>query len=147
MSGLELLEAVLAGTWPQPEIGAALNMTLVEVERGRAVFEGRPSDAHLNMVGAVHGGYAAALLDSAMGCAVQSTRGSAVEMTTVSLEVKLVRPLRAGTTVVAEGVVAHEGRRQATAEGRLYESGTHTLLAHGTSTCFSATSGDEAPPG
>lgn len=149
LAGLELLEAVLDGARPQPAIGTALNMTLVEVEDRRTVFEGRPTEAHTNMLGAVHGGYAATVLDSAMGCAVLTTVPSGHEVSTVSLEVKLIRPLVPGTLVLAEGVVIHAGRTHAVAEGSLRDAETGKLLAHGTTTCMisDSRSAAEGAPG
>lgn len=148
-SGLELLEAVVAGDRPQPPIATALDMRLVEAARGRAVFEGRPSESHLNMLGVVHGGYAGTLLDSAMGCALLSMLPTAEGISAASFEVKLVRPVLPGTVVVAEGTVVHLGRTHGVAEASLHDAATGKLLAHGTTTCFvtSSTSTDDGKRG
>ena len=71
-SGLEQLRALMR-SGEAPAIGRTLDFSLVEIEEGRAVFEGAPSAAVYNPIGTVHGGYAAALLDSACGCAVSAT--------------------------------------------------------------------------
>ena len=65
----------------------------IEVEDGRAVFEGEPGEEHYNPIGVVHGGYAATLLDSALGCAVHTTLEAGAAYTTLSLEAKFVRPI------------------------------------------------------
>jgi uncharacterized protein (TIGR00369 family) len=112
-------------------------MALVAVELGRAVFNGYPGHRHLNVNGVVHGGYAALLLDSAMGCAIQSVLASGIRVATVSLEIKLVRQLTTEMeVVVAEGRVVHHGRSQATADGRLIQVDTDDVLAHGMTTCL-----------
>jgi uncharacterized protein (TIGR00369 family) len=137
LSGLEYLEAIAAGELPPPPIAVLMHMQPVELEPGRAVFEGEPGEEHYNPIGVVHGGYAATLLDSALGCAVQTTLPAGVAYTTLSLEVKFVRPLTRETgRVRAEAALVHRGRRQATGEARLIDVGTGKLLAHATTTCL-----------
>src|SRR5215213_5582041 len=72
MSGLEYMRAMIAGELPRPPISWTLGFTLSEVEEGRAVFTMEPAEFHYNPIGLVHGGVAATLLDSAMGCAVHT---------------------------------------------------------------------------
>jgi uncharacterized protein (TIGR00369 family) len=109
----------------------------VDVGDGEAIFEGLPGEEHFNPIGVVHGGYAATLLDSAMGCAVHTTLPAGVGYTTLTLETKFVRPIGRDTGVVrAEGRVVHRGRRQATSEGRLVAAESGKLLAHGSGTCL-----------
>jgi uncharacterized protein (TIGR00369 family) len=137
MAGLEYVRAIAAGELPPPPIAVLLNMRPVELEPGRAVFEGEPGEEHYNPIGVVHGGYAATLLDSALGCAVHATLPAAVGYTTLSLEVKFVRPVtRDIERVRAEAWVVHRGRRQATAEARLTDAATGRLLGHATTTCL-----------
>ena len=137
MAGLEYMQAVAAGEFPPPPIAVLMRMRPIEVEPGRAVFEGEPGEEHYNPIGVVHGGYAATLLDSALGCAVHTTLAAGVGYTTLALEVKLVRPLtRDIDRVHAEGEVLYRGRRQATAQARLTDPDTGKLLAHATATCL-----------
>jgi acyl-coenzyme A thioesterase PaaI-like protein len=70
MSGLEHLEAIRDGAIPPPPIAELMGFDLVEVGHGRATFAVEPVEKHYNPIGVVHGGLAATLLDSAMGCAV-----------------------------------------------------------------------------
>jgi uncharacterized protein (TIGR00369 family) len=136
MSGLEMLTAMIAGNLPGPPIMQTLDFTLIEVEHGRAVFEGNPAFNHYNPLGTVHGGYAATLLDSCMGCSVHTTLPKGVTYTTLEFKVSLVRAITKDTGVVrAEGKLLNAGRRTATAEGRLTDSNGR-LLAHGTTTCL-----------
>ena len=137
MDGLSYVRAIAAGALPPPPIAVLMRMTPVELEPGHAVFEGEPGEEHYNPIGVVHGGYAATLLDSALGCAVHTTLPAGVGYTTLGLEVKLVRPItREIERVRAEADVLHRGRRQATAEARVVDAETGKLLAHGTATCL-----------
>ena len=134
---MEYVGAIVSGELPPPPIAVLLRMQPVEIEPGRAVFEGRPGEEHYNPIGVVHGGYAATLLDSAMGCAVHTTLEAGSAYTTLSIEVKLVRPISRDIELVrAEGEVLHRGRRQATAQARLTDARSGKLLGHGTSTCL-----------
>jgi len=134
-TGREQLEALMASP-RRPGIVETLEFNLVEVGDGRAVFEGAPSRKVYNPIGSVHGGYAATLLDSACGCAVQSKLRGAQGYTTLELKVAYHRAMTDTTGPVrAEGTVVSIGRRAAFAEatlkgldGRLYASATSTLL-------------------
>jgi len=136
MSGIEYLRAIGAGTFPPPPIGVLLGMLPVEVSEGRAVFAVKPAEFHYNPIGVVHGGLAATLLDSAMGCAVQTMLPAGTGYTTVEIKVNYIRPLTVETGEVrAEGTVIHSGGRIATAEGRLVDQ-SGKLYAHATTTCI-----------
>lgn len=133
--GLAQLDAMMRGGGRAP-IGDVMDFALVELERGRVVFEGRPSRAVYNPLGTVHGGYAATLLDSACGCAIHSSLPAGQGYTTLELKVAYHRALTdASGPVRAEGKVASLGRRVGyaearltDAEGRLCASATSTLL-------------------
>jgi uncharacterized protein (TIGR00369 family) len=136
LSGLEYLQKIVAGELPHPPIGALMNFNLTELSEGRAVFTVEPAEYHYNPIGVVHGGLAATLLDSAMGCAVHSTLPAGGGYTTLEIKVNYIRPLTAETgRVRCEAKVIHVGGRTASAEGRVVdESGK--LYAHGTTTCI-----------
>lgn len=134
--GLAFLRAMIAGDRPPPPICSVLDFHLAEAEYGRALFRGRPTHAFYNPLGSVHGGWAATLLDSALGCAVHSTLAKGEAYTTVEFKVNLTRPISAATGAVdCEGRIVHRGRRIATAEAWLRD-GDGRLLAHGTETCL-----------
>ena len=136
LSGLEFLRRVVAGELPRPPIAALMNFSVAEVSEGRAVFTAEPAEYHYNPIGVVHGGLAATLLDSAMGCAVHSTLPAGAGYTTLEVKVNFVRPLTAETgRVRCEARVIHVGGRTATAEGRVLDGGGK-LYAHGTTTCI-----------
>jgi uncharacterized protein (TIGR00369 family) len=135
-SGLDFLLAIASGELPAPTIAEHLLFEPLELERGRAVFIGWPSELHMNPLGTVHGGYTATLLDSCMGCAVQTLLDAGEGFTTLELKVNFIRPLLPGMgKVLAAGTAIHRGSRTAVAEARL-EDQAGRLLAHGTSTCL-----------
>jgi uncharacterized protein (TIGR00369 family) len=136
LDGLELIKRLLAGELPAPPITATLGFSLVEVERGRAVFEGTTAEWQYNPLGTVHGGWSATLLDSALGCAVHSTLAPGETYTTLDLQVRFLRPVLATSgRVRGEATVVHRGKRIATAEARLVgEDGA--LFATATASCI-----------
>ncbi len=134
MPGLEGLRYMMAGNHPPPSIALTLGFALTEVEDGKAIFMGDPSDRILNPLGIVHGGWALTLIDSCTGCAVHTTLPAGVGYTTVETKVNFVRAITPATGPVrAEGRVVARGRTIITAEGTLTDS-RGRLLAHGTST-------------
>ncbi len=138
LTGLEQLRAVFDQDRPEraPGIGKTLGFTVVELEEGRVVFGGHPDESVYNPIGTVHGGYAATLLDAAVGCAVHSALKAGQGYTTLELKVAYHRPMTKDTGPVrAEGKAIQVGRRAAFAEGRLtdlegrlYATATYTLL-------------------
>jgi uncharacterized protein (TIGR00369 family) len=136
MTGLEFVQGLVDGTLPLNMIARTLAYDVSEVASGRVVVTAQPSDILLNPAGTVHGGFAATLLDSCMGLAVQSTLEKGFGSTTLEFKISLVRPITAETGEIrAEGVVLNCGRRVGTAEGRITD-GKGRLLAHGTTTCL-----------
>ncbi|MGJ7917482.1 PaaI family thioesterase [Massilia sp. LXY-6] len=136
MQGLDIMQALLEGRFPRAPIAETLDFQLVEVERGQAVFQGTPQQKHLNPMGTVHGGWYATLLDSAVGCAVQTMLAPGQGYTTAELSVNLVRGARLdGGPLRAIGTVLHCGRQLATAEGKIVDAHGR-LYAHATTTCL-----------
>ncbi|KQM67681.1 thioesterase [Sphingomonas sp. Leaf17] len=135
LDGHDQLAALMASN-RNPPIGDTLEFALVELERGRVVFEGSPSRRVFNPIGSVHGGYAATLLDSACGCAVHSSLPPGQGFTTLELKVSYHRALTdTSGPVRAEGKIISIGRRVGfsearliDAQGRLCASATSTLL-------------------
>ncbi|NRG19736.1 PaaI family thioesterase [Rhizobiales bacterium] len=136
LSGREVLERLIAGDLPAPPICETMNFMLTSVSGGEARFEGIPEFRHYNPLGTVHGGWAGAILDSALGCAVHTTLAPGEGYTTVEFKVNIVRPiLETSGRLVCDGRVVHRGRRIATSEATL-KDGEGRLLAHGTETCM-----------
>jgi uncharacterized protein (TIGR00369 family) len=136
MSGLEVMQAMMRGQIPHAAIASTLDFLLLEVEKGRALFQGAPGPQHLNPLGTVHGGWFATLLDSALGCAVHTMLPPGRGYTTAELGINMVRAITPKVPRVrAEGRVIHCGRQLATAEARLVGA-DGTLYAHATTTCL-----------
>jgi uncharacterized protein (TIGR00369 family) len=136
MTGLAFVQGLADGTLPLNTFAQTLGYDVVEADAGRVVIVADPDDRLLNPAGTVHGGYAATLLDSCMGLAIQSTLEIGLGQTTLEFKVSLVRPITPDTGPIrAEGVVLSRGRRIGTAEGRITDR-EGRLLAHGTTTCL-----------
>lgn len=137
MSGLEFIRAIARHEIAPPPIAQLLGMDVTEISEGRVVFSLEPTEWMYNPIGSVHGGVAATVLDSCMGCAIHTTLPARTGYTTSDLQVRYVRAMRAHTgRVLAEGTVEHSGRRQATAAGRLYVEQTGKLIATATTGCI-----------
>jgi len=137
MSGLDLMRWVQTERPADvPSIGRLLGMRFDEVEHGRVVISLDTQPDFANPLGNTHGGIAATLLDSVMGCAVHTTLAAGVGYTTLELKVNYIRTVPVdGRTLRAEGTVLHVGRRVATAEGKVLDE-RGKLVAHGSTTCM-----------
>lgn len=136
LTGLEVFQAIFAGTLPRPPIGDTLDFMPLEVKKGHAVFQGHPQTRHYNPLGTVHGGWFSTLLDSALGCAVHSALPAGKAYTTLELKVNMIRALTAKVPLVrAIGQVIHLGGQVATAEAKLVGP-DGKLYAHATTTCL-----------
>jgi uncharacterized protein (TIGR00369 family) len=136
MGGLAFFRHMLEGQMPQAPMTKLLNMRLLEVDEGRVVFGARPTRDHYNGMGVVHGGLAATLLDSALGCAINSMAPPGKIYTTLELKINYTRPLTEEVgDVRCEARVIHLGSRTATAEGRIVDA-DGKLYAHGSTTCI-----------
>jgi uncharacterized protein (TIGR00369 family) len=136
MTGLEALRAMTGLADPPPSIGGLLGIERESIERGEVAFSLTTRPDFANPLGAVHGGICATLLDSVMGCAVHTTLGPGASYSTLELKVNFIRPVTTdGRRLVATGRVVHEGRRTATAEGKVVDE-RGKLVAHATTTCM-----------
>lgn len=134
-SGIEALRAMIAGKLPPPPIAKLMNIRLVEVEHGRAVFEGEPGEEHYNPIGVVHGGFALTLLDSALGCSIHAALDAGVGYTTTDTQVRFVRAMTKDTGIVrCECTIQHVGRLTGISHGTIVDK-NGKLLATGTSAC------------
>jgi len=133
--GLGFLEAIRTGELPPAPVADLLGFSIRAVERGSVTFAMTPDERDYNPIGSVHGGVTATLLDSAMGCALQSALPAGVGYSTLDISVRYLRPITVRTgTVVATGTLVHKGRRTATAEARLVDETLGQVLATATST-------------
>jgi uncharacterized protein (TIGR00369 family) len=136
MTGLEYLQAMIAGSIPPPPIAKLMGFDLGEVEVGRAVFTVNPHEGHYNPIGTVHGGLVCTLLDSVAGCAAQTTLPKGMAYTSLEIKVSYLRPvLKDSGLLTAVGIVTKPGRRAAfvdatvtDAAGKLVATASSTLL-------------------
>ncbi len=136
MNGLDFLQKIAAGEIPQPPIMRLVNMQSGEASEGKAVFTCTPGEQHYNSLGIVHGGIAATLLDTSLGCSIHTLLPAGVGYTTLELHVNYVRPITIQTGVIrCEGEVIHMGRSMATAQARITDV-AGKLYAHATTTCM-----------
>jgi uncharacterized protein (TIGR00369 family) len=136
MEPLDFLERIGRGELPCPPIGELMDFIPLRWSVGEFIFQGSPDARHYNPLGSVHGGYAATLLDSCMGCAIHTRLKKGQGYTTLDLRISYVRALSHGVGPVrAEGKVLHVGRSTALAEGRLYDV-DDKLYAIGSTTCM-----------
>ena len=133
---LDIFKKMVSGDMPGPPISEHFDFTLSEIEKGKAVFTGKPQDNFYNPLGTIHGGFIATLLDSAMACAIHSTLEAGKGSTSVEIKINFVRPVFEKTgTLQAIGEVINVGKQIASAEGKLIDE-NGKLYAHGTTTCF-----------
>src|ERR1700726_5313843 len=136
MSGLDFVRAIFARRLPEPPIMQTVEPFDCTVEPGAVVIHSGPGRRHYNPIGSVHGGYAAILLDSAMGLAVQSMLPAGTGYTTLEFKISFIKGMTKDTGVVrTEGRTLNVGRRAATAEARIADA-KGRLLAHATTTCL-----------
>lgn len=136
MTGIEYLQAIIAGTIPAPPIARLLGFDITEVSPGRATFTVIPHESQYNPIGTVHGGLVCTLLDSVAGCAAQTTLPKGMAYTSLEIKVSYLRPVLASSGMLtAVGVVTKPGRRAAfvdatvvDAEGKLVATASSTLL-------------------
>lgn len=136
LSGLENLQRIVRGDSPQPPIWAAMGYRMTEAAFGQVTLRGAPLPDHTNLVGTVHGGWFATILDSALGGAVNSTNPAGTASVTLELKVNYIRAIPPGREVEARGKVVHSGRRTGVAEaelvgvedGKLYATASTTMM-------------------
>ncbi len=136
MTGLEYLQAMIAGAIPPPPIARLMGFDIESVDVGRAVFTVEPHESHYNPIGTVHGGLVCTLLDSVAGCAAQTTLPKGMAYTSLEIKVSYLRPVLASSgKLTAIGTVTKPGRRAAfvdatvtDADGKLVATASSTLL-------------------
>lgn len=136
MAGIDFVRAIFARTLPEPPIMQTVEPFDCTAEPGAVVIHSIPGIRHYNPIGSVHGGYAAILLDSAMGLAVHSMLPAGTGYTTLEFKISFIKGMSKDSgTVRTEGRILNVGRRAATAEARITDT-KGRLLAHATTTCL-----------
>ena len=136
MSALDFVRAIFEGRLPPPPIMQGIEPFDQTAEPGVVSFHSVPRFRHYNPIGSVHGGYAAILLDSAMGLAVHTTLPAGTGYTTLEFKISFIKGMTKDTGPVrTEGKTLSVGRRAATAKARITDA-KGRLLAHATTTCL-----------
>ena len=147
MSGLEFISAIAQGKLPAPPIERLIDMGMGEVTEGHVVFTLQPGEQHYNPLGTVHGGIIATVLDSAMGCAIQTTLPMGKFFTTLEIKVNYIAAVLVSTGQLrCAAKVIHRGSRTATADGTIVDA-KGRLIAHGSTTCMILDVPAKANPG
>lgn len=134
MSGIERLHSYAAGEVPPSPFALTIDTDVAEFAEGRAVIEFRPAEFHYNIMGFVHTGVIAAVLDSAMGVALQSRLPAHAGFVTLEINVDILLPMAGDAGAInAEGTVLRLGSRIANTEGRAVDEAGRTY-ARATST-------------
>src|ERR1700704_1551431 len=134
MSGMEAMRAIRDGVLPEPPMARLIDFRLRTAEPGRIVMELEPHEGLENTIGLLHGATAAALLDTAMGCAISTMLPAGQGAVTLDLKLTYLRPpsVRSGT-ISAEGKVMKLGRQTSYTEGHVRD-GSGNLAVHATAT-------------
>jgi len=136
MAGIDFVRAIFGGKLPAPPIMQTIEPFDSTAEPGVVVLHSIPGFRHYNPIGSVHGGYAATLLDSAMGLAIHTMLPAGTGYTTLEFKISFIRGMTDDTGAVrTEGRTLNVGRRTATAEARITDAKSR-LLAHATTTCL-----------
>ncbi len=136
MLGLDYMQALSRGEYPIPPIASLMGMSMANIIGGKAEFGAIPKPYQTNLMGSIHGGFAATLLDSALGCAVHTTMPDGLVYTTAELKVNYIRPITPESGEVrAIANVIHSGRRMAIADAKLVDA-DDKLLGYGSTTCL-----------
>jgi acyl-CoA thioesterase len=124
----------LIANWHHSHMAQTMGMRLVAAADGTATIEAVAAEKFYNPQLRAHGGFAATIIDSALGCAVFTKLPMEVGYGTIELKVNYVGKLDASVGVITcVGKVIHAGRTMMTAEARL-TGPTGKLYAHGSGT-------------
>ena len=136
LGGIDVLRAIEGGDLPPPPVARLIGLEIEQVSEGLVTFAFEPAEFHYNPLGTVHGGVISTLLDSALGCAVQTKLANGLAYTTVDLNVSFIRPVTLATgRLYARAETVNVGRRVGTArstledaDGKLYATATCSCL-------------------
>jgi uncharacterized protein (TIGR00369 family) len=134
MSGLDYMRKIAAGEIESAPMARLLNIRFKDVEEGRVTVTAEPAHEFENGLQIAHGGFAAAVLDTALGSAVNSMMPAGRVFTTLEMKINFTHAVtREAGTLFCTATVIHAGRRTATAQGRIVDA-HGKLYGHGTAT-------------
>ncbi|WP_327120208.1 PaaI family thioesterase [Nocardia sp. NBC_01730] len=135
-SGLEQIQAIADGRVAKCPAASLIDGGDINAREGWVEVTMRAQKIHYNPVGTVHGGVLAIMLDTAAGCAVQTTLKPGEVHTTLDLTVKYLRPATEASGLLrCEATVINRGRRTALAQAQVVDEAGR-LIAHATSSCM-----------
>jgi uncharacterized protein (TIGR00369 family) len=120
VKSIDAFRKMIAGELAGPPVAELLDMRMVEIEEGRAVF--------------VLGGILCDVADAAMGCAHASLLDDGETFATLELKINFLKPVWEGQ-LTAVGTVVKAGRTIGLVECRVTDAGG-SLVAFATSTCM-----------
>ena len=126
---------MLAGEFPPPSMAKTMSSELIDVEEGFVRFIVKADDRLLNLMGGVHGGFSATVIDTITGCAVSTLLDEETAFATTDLNVKMIRPIQVGQELIAEGRVINRSRRLAVADGKIIDE-NGKIFAIGSASCM-----------
>ncbi|WP_165405913.1 PaaI family thioesterase [Bradyrhizobium genosp. SA-3] len=134
LSGMDAMLGTRDGRLPPPPFAKLIGFMMAVVEPGRVVMELEPREDLENTIGLLHGAAAAALLDTAMGCAISTRLEPGQGSVTLDLKLTFLRPLSVRSGLIsAEGKVIKLGRQTSYSEG-FVRDGKGALAVHATAT-------------
>lgn len=100
MDGRDFLEAIGRRELSLPPILEVLGITEGAAGDGWIEFAMTPQPFMLNLAGTVHGGVLSTLMDSALTCALVTRLSKGFACTTLDMQIRFIRPVRAGVRAV-----------------------------------------------
>ncbi|MBB6520542.1 PaaI family thioesterase [Pseudoteredinibacter isoporae] len=98
-----------------------LGYTVTEYGEGFVVYEYTLKDRHVNLIGTLHGGIMATLLDTAMGAAVMTLLDVGERHTMTDITTKFIRPVTSAEDVLTvRAEVENAGRRTLATAGTIH---------------------------
>lgn len=119
-----------------PGFAKLLGFRILSFSEGRAELECAITPEHANLMGGVHGGAMAGLVDAVTGCAMMTMIGADEQFATTDIQVRYVRAAPAGIDrLIAEAEIVHRGRKMGVAEcvirspdGTIHARGTASMM-------------------
>lgn len=94
-----------------------LELEIVELSEGKAVYKTKIIDKHCNIYGSVHGGTLASIADVAMGVSCITMKKRVV---TIDMSISYIKNAPAGSILTAVGEVISNGKTIMRAVGEIY---------------------------
>jgi acyl-CoA thioesterase len=143
LDGLAYVCAVRDGTLAADPLMQTLGIRVTTVEPGRVVMETVPGDGHLNLGGAVHGGFLSTLLDSVTGYALHTTLAPGQTPPHLAASYRFLTFGRPGVVLRATGTVLRSGRNVGHVRAELHDGAERLIATAETTHAVVGTSADD----